>query len=66
MLERIRDPRADGVAPSLFGVPPRITPLPEAPACRAGVSSTSLRNWELFMVRGGGWWRFVSHKHIFE
>jgi hypothetical protein len=50
MLERMREPRAEGVAPSLFGVAPRLPPLPEAPDCLAGVPSTSLRNWELFMA----------------
>jgi hypothetical protein len=55
MLERMREPRADGAAPSLFEVAPREPPLPEAPGCRAGVSSTSLRNWELFMVGVVGW-----------
>jgi len=55
MLERMREPRADGAAPSLFEVAPREPPLPEVPGCRAGVSSTSLRNWELFMVGVVGW-----------
>jgi hypothetical protein len=46
----MREPRTEGVAPSLLGVMPRGPPLPEAPDCRAGVSSTNFRNWELFMA----------------
>jgi hypothetical protein len=45
---RIREPRADGVAPSHLGVGSLSVEL--EPACRPGVSRTSLRNWELFMV----------------
>jgi hypothetical protein len=55
MLERMREPKAEGVALSLFGVVPSVPPVPEAPDCREGVSSTSLRNWELFMVTVVGW-----------
>ena len=53
MLERIRDPRAVGVAPSRFAVaPPRAVLLSDEPGGRPGVSSTSLRNCELFMIVG--------------
>ena len=38
--------------------------LPEAPDCRAGVLSTSLRNWELFMVGVVGWLRVVAHEQF--
>jgi hypothetical protein len=61
ILERIREPRAEGVAPSLLGVAPGGPPAPEAPGCGAGVSRTSLRNWELFMAGVVGWWRFGTH-----
>ena len=53
MLERMREPRAEVVAP-------RGPPLPEAPGCRAGVSSTSFRNCALFMVCVIAWWKVVA------
>lgn len=55
---RMREPSADGVAPFLLCAV--LSVGEEAWACRAGVSRTSLRNWELFIVfcvcglNGGG------------
>ena len=52
---RIRDPRAEGVAPSCLGVAPTDSLLSPEPGWRAGVSRTNLRNCELFILslRGG-------------
>jgi hypothetical protein len=47
---RIREPSAEGVAPSRLDVAPNPGLLSPDPACRAGVSNTSLRNCELFIV----------------
>jgi hypothetical protein len=47
---RIRDPRAEGVAPSRLGVAPSVGLLSPEPDWRAGVSRTSLRNCELFIA----------------
>ena len=48
---RMRDPSAEGVAPSCLGVAPRVALASPDFECRAGVSRTSLRNCELFIVR---------------
>lgn len=52
---RIREPRADGAAPSRLGAAPCGGLLSPEFDCRAGVSRTSLRNCVLFIVklRGG-------------
>jgi hypothetical protein len=46
---RIREPSAEGVAP-LRGEAVDLSTGDEEEACRAGVSRTSLRNWELFIL----------------
>jgi hypothetical protein len=45
---RIREPSAEGVAP-LREDAADLSAGDEEEACRAGVSRTSLRNWELFI-----------------
>lgn len=49
ILLRMREPSADGVAPFRAGVD-LISEGEEEDAWRAGVSSTSLRNWLLFIL----------------
>ena len=50
IFDRIRDPKIEGVAPSLWVAPTVLTsPLPAV-----GVSSTNRRNCVLFMFRTGG------------
>jgi len=49
MEERILEPKAEG-APSRLGVTPRVDLACPEPGCRAGVSITSFRNSELFMM----------------
>jgi hypothetical protein len=46
---RIREPSAEGVAP-LREEAADLSAGDEEEACRAGVSRTSLRNWELFIL----------------
>jgi hypothetical protein len=48
---RMREPRAEGVAPSRLGVALSVDLLSPKFDCRAGVSRTSLRNCELFILR---------------
>ena len=50
MALRIREPKADGVEPSRLGVAPSVGLLSPELDCRAGVSRTSFRNCELFIV----------------
>lgn len=47
---RIREPSAEGVAPSRLGAAPVAEFLSPGVVCLAGVSSTSFRNCWLFMV----------------
>jgi hypothetical protein len=49
---RIREPSAEGVAP-LRDEAADLSTGDEEEACRAGVSRTSLRNWELFIFGAG-------------
>jgi hypothetical protein len=49
---RIREPSAEGVAP-LRDAAADLSAGDEEEACRAGVSRTSLRNWELFIFGVG-------------
>ena len=49
---RILEPSAEGVAP-LRDVATDLSAGDEEEACRAGVSRTSLRNWELFIFGVG-------------
>jgi hypothetical protein len=48
---RIREPSAIGVAPSRLEVAPLVELLCSEPGFLAGVSSTSFRNCELFIVK---------------
>ena len=66
MLERMRDPRADGIAPSLRSVAPRPVLPPEASGRQAGVSSTNFRNCELFMVLVANFVELGLEAGIFE
>jgi hypothetical protein len=59
---RIREPRAEGVAPSRLGVAPSVGLLSPELDWRAGVSSTSLRNCELFIEALGGGGGSVDHR----